>query len=303
MQNDYVLQFFNEQEWSPNVKREFTISLRLFMAKLTENAYKRRGTTKLYIPKQESDDLANFNNDSELQQRIDNLLTFWINQIKDVTTNTEANKDQEDLGPLEEIKYWGERKKNLQYINKQLESDFIKRVRELHIQKAKDFNKHALEILRNAKEADNNLTFLEFLKEPCQLLSHAKPEDIPLIIPDLLIRIRIIWDKCVYYQNFERICSLLKKISNEIIRRCISNIDVNDMFEGDVEHCKEQLQKSIKCCEQWFSIYQNFKALVDESAGDDKSKMWDFNSSRVFAKIDAFKQRCNYLIDICLGQL
>ena len=51
MQNDYVLQFFNEQEWSPNVKREFTISLRLFMAKLTENAYKRRGTTKLYIPK------------------------------------------------------------------------------------------------------------------------------------------------------------------------------------------------------------------------------------------------------------
>jgi len=31
--------------------------------------------------------------------------------------------------------------------------------------------------------------------------------------------------------------------------------------------------------------------------------MWDFNSSRVFAKIDAFKQRCNYLIDICLGQL
>jgi len=79
MQNDYVLQFFNEQEWSPNVKREFTISLRLFMAKLTENAYKRRGTTKLYIPKQESDDLGNFNNDSEMQQRIDNLLTFWIN--------------------------------------------------------------------------------------------------------------------------------------------------------------------------------------------------------------------------------
>ena len=120
-----------------------------------------------------------------------------------------------------------------------MESDFIKRVRGLHIQKAKDFNKHALEILRNAKEADDNLTFLEYLKEPCIILSKAIPEQIPEIIPDLLIRIRMIWDKCVYYQNFERICSLLKKISNEIIRRCINNIDVNDMFEGDVEQCKE----------------------------------------------------------------
>jgi dynein heavy chain len=47
----------------------------------------------------------------------------------------------------------------------------------------------------------------------------------------------MIWDKCVFYQNNDKICSLLKKISNEIIRRCRENINVNDMFEGDVERC------------------------------------------------------------------
>jgi dynein heavy chain len=75
------------------------------------------------------------------------------------------------------------------------------------------------------------------LEEPCIALSEAKPVDIPEIIPELLIRIRMIWDKCEYYQNKERICNLLKRVSNEIIKRCIASINVNDLFDGDVENC------------------------------------------------------------------
>lgn len=49
----------------------------------------------------------------------------------------------------------------------------------------------------------------------------------------------MIWDRCTYYQNKERICNLLKRVSNEIIKRSIANINVNDMFEGDVENCMQ----------------------------------------------------------------
>ena len=65
--------------------------------------------------------------------------------------------------------------------------------------KVKDFNKYANEIEKEAKEAEENLGYLKHLTEPCQRLSEANPVEIPEIIPDLLIRIRMIWDKCPYY--------------------------------------------------------------------------------------------------------
>jgi hypothetical protein len=50
MQNDYIADFFMEKEWSQNVKNEYLKSLREFMVHLTSNAWKRKGSTKLYIP-------------------------------------------------------------------------------------------------------------------------------------------------------------------------------------------------------------------------------------------------------------
>ena len=112
----------------------------------------------------------------------------------------------------------------------------------------------AKKIEEDATQADNNLKYLHFLQAPCQELTTATPKTIPDIIPrkptsfllfqlltclELLIRVRMIFEKCEYYKSQDRICGLLKKISNEIIQRCIASIDVNDMFEGDVELCME----------------------------------------------------------------
>jgi dynein heavy chain, axonemal len=111
----------------------------------------------------------------------------------------------------------------------------------------------------------------------------------------------MIWDKCRYFQNNDRICTLLKKISNEIIKRCIASINVKDMFEGDVEKCMQQLNDSIFLCNEWFTIFKNFKTIVNEAAAGDTDKEWTFQQNRVFARIDAFRQRCQNMNQICLG--
>jgi len=126
------------------------------------------------------------------------------------------------------------------------------------------------------------------LKDTCIQLSEATPQEIPNILPKLLVRIRMTWDKCEYYQNNDRICGLLIKISNEIIRRCRGSINVNDMFEGDVEKCIKQLNASIQCCDDWKQIYQDFKVIVNEAAEGNEKKKWTFTETRIFAKIDAF---------------
>lgn len=54
-------------------------------------------------------------------------------------------------------------------------------------------------------------------------------------MPDLLNRVRMIWEKSKYYNTNEKIAGLLHKISNEIIKRCKETISIFDMLDGDVE--------------------------------------------------------------------
>jgi dynein heavy chain len=55
------------------------------------------------------------------------------------------------------------------------------------------------------------------------------------------------------------------------------------------------------CCEHWKTIYENFKAVVNEAAEGNEKRKWTFTETRIFAKIDAFVQRCANMGDICEG--
>ena len=73
------------------------------------------------------------------------------------------------------------------------------------------------------------------------------------------------------------------------------------MFDGDVELCMQQLNDSINLCNEWFNMFQNFKEIVNEAAEGDEERQWTFQQNRIFATIDAFKQRCQNMNDICRG--
>ena len=51
------------------------------------------------------------------------------------------------------------------------------------------------------------------------------------------MRVRMIWEHSKFYKSNERISGLLHKISNEIIKRCKDQINVENMLDGDVEKC------------------------------------------------------------------
>ncbi len=85
------------------------------------------------------------------------------------------------------------------------------------------------------------------LWEPCKSLEKASPKEIPSILPGLLHRVRMISEYSEHYNSSERISGLLHKISNEIIKRCKSTINISDMLDGDVEKCMNDLNDSISC--------------------------------------------------------
>jgi len=76
----------------------------------------------------------------------------------------------------------------------------------------------------------------------------------------------------------------LHKISNEIIKRCKSQINISDMLDGDVEKCIQDLQDSIECGKKWKKIYERTSALINKRRKESASKRaWDFNHNSIFA--------------------
>lgn len=110
----------------------------------------------------------------------------------------------------------------------------------------------------------------------------------------------MIWEKSKYYCTDNRIQGLLQQISNEIIKRCKSQINIKDMFDGDVEKCISDLEDSIKCGREWRKIYERTVNIILKKKQERK---WDFSVNSIFAQLDAFVQRCKELKEICEGQI
>ena len=130
-------------------------------------------------------------------------------------------------------------------------------------------------------------------------MSEAEPQTIPSLLPKILIYVRLIWSNSKYYNTKERITSLLRKLSHEIIRRCCAKISLEEIFHGDVQASMVVLHESINCGESWKSIYKKYSEHVFKYT----RQAWDFDQSSIFAQIDAFVQRCRDLIEVCEGQI
>ena len=312
MNGIYINNFLSNTNWSKVIKDEFVAKLHKFMATLTESAYNLKDQTILYIPYETK--LAENNltsniilNDKELIQRLESILIHWTRQIKEVVTNLDSTYRSNDSGPLEEINFWKNRSINLSSIAKQLQSKGVMNI--FNILKLaessylKSFEQLSDMIRLGNKEAKENLTFLLTLKEPCITLSQAKIEDIPNLLYDILNIIRMIWSTSTYYKEIEQLTGLLRKISNEIIRQCIKNINLQQLFDGNIQPVMIALNNTIKCGKIWHKYYEQIVAVIDKDDTIDSNWNFDPNTHGIFAQIDAFIQRCHNLIEIAEGQL
>ena len=101
------------------------------------------------------------------------------------------------------------------------------------------------------------------------------------MIPELLKRVRMIWQHSKFYKSNERISGLLYKISNQIIQRCKANINVDDMLDGDVQKCIDDLNDAIECGKRWRQIYKKFTDVINTS----ETRQWDFSANSIFASV------------------
>nr|XP_021503796.1 dynein heavy chain 2, axonemal [Meriones unguiculatus] len=296
----YVPQIFVNTTWPESIRNHFVSHLHRFLACLTDTRYKLEGHTVLYIPAEAMDmNPEVVVKDKELVQRLETSMIHWTRQIKEVLSTQESVEMGENLGPLEEIEFWHNRCTDLSGISKQLVKQGVKHI-ETILQLAKSsylspFVKLAQQIQDGSRQAQSNLTFLSILREPYQELAFMRPRDIADKLPKLISLIRIIWVNSPHYNTRERLTSLFRKMSNEIIRLCCHSISLDRIFEGYVISSKEDLQGCIFCCQAWKEHYLRAVQIHTQFS----NRGWVLDQTSIFAQVDAFVQRCKDLIEVC----
>jgi len=216
--------------------------------------------------------------------------------------NQVSQNDSDNAGPIDEILQWSRRRDNLGNIKDQLEKKELKDIVELlklhNSSYLKSFQDLSQSISSGSNEAEDNLKYLNTLYEPCKQIETLPPKEIPTILPSLLNRVRMIWEKSGHYNTEDKIAGLLRKISNEIIKRCRAHINLSDMLDGDVEKCMRDLDDSIDSGKSWQEIYDRQVAVINKYGTE-----WKIKSDSIFAQIEAFVQRCHDLKEICEGQI
>ena len=276
------------------------------MANLTDTVHHADGTTVLYCPTFDYQNVPEAAQDKERLQIMESVVIHWTRQIKEVVNNHDSSTSAETAGPLDEIEFWKGRAYDFVGIQRQLEGDAVCRIIEvLHYAKSSyigPFQTLTQQIVARAAEANDNLKYLETIREQCTALRTVDAERVVQILPDLMNRIRLIWSFSAFYNDNDRVCGILRKISNEIIRRFRGHVPVCEILDGDVEFAMSRLHDAIHCGVEWKVIFHK----TVESIKRQKSKYgreWEIDDASVFAQIDAFVQRCRDLTEVCENQM
>ncbi|XP_078526452.1 dynein axonemal heavy chain 2 isoform X1 [Lissotriton helveticus] len=300
MNGIYAPQFFSITSWPESIKNHFAAQLHRFLASLTDTRYKLQGHTVLYIPIEAMNiQPEKAIQDKELVQRLETCMVHWTRQIKEVLSAQEALETGENSGPLEEIEFWADRVSDLSGISQQLDKPGVKHI-EAILQLSKSsyitpFQKLSKQIQDGSQQAQSNLSFLSILKAPYEQLAAQKLKEIPSKFPHLLSLIRIIWTNSPFYNSRERMTALLRKMSNEIIRLCCREINLDQIFDGFILSSRLFLQDCIACCLAWREHYMKAAHIHHRYS----SKGWVLDQTTIFAQVDAFIQRCRDLLEVC----
>jgi dynein heavy chain len=118
------------------------------------------------------------------------------------------------------------------------------------------------EIESGIVEAKSNIEFLSILKDVyAELIECTDTTSIAKCLPKIMHLFRTIWLNAPYYSTHGRITILFSALSNQIVVMCKDFIDLDDIFAGRTRKSMAILNKCIKLCEDYRSLYDDVSCI------------------------------------------
>nr|XP_015838947.1 PREDICTED: dynein heavy chain 2, axonemal [Tribolium castaneum] len=302
VENIYAPVFFKSNHWPESVKNDFSHNLHMFLSKFTDVHSRLFGLTVLYIPREALDipvDVASL--DKELVKRMEAIVVYWTKQIRVGLQDQDQNTPDDLLTPLDEYDFWVYRFENLSGLNYQLTNESLKHICNILIAVQSTYVHQFLiladEIERNVKESMSNIEYLAVLRKPCTELSEIEnPNEMHTKLAEILHLIRFIWMNSPYYNTIEKITSLCRALSNQVILQCTKYINMDILFE---EKKSREGIKMFETCIECLTNYIRTYVLISESHTMFGPSPWLLDKAPIFNHVDSFIQRCKDMIEIC----
>ncbi|RLN89500.1 hypothetical protein BBJ28_00002039 [Nothophytophthora sp. Chile5] len=239
---------------------------------------------------------------------LEGCLITWTKQIKNILKQDPeallSAKEHVHLGPMEELRFWGAKAKNLNSIFAQLQSDSIRKVLQ-YLDASKStynvpFAKLCKEVFLARAEANDNIHYLWPLAKWFEQLTSAKslPEIRDFFRP-IYHSIMLIWKCSRFYNTPARLVVLIRQICNEIIRKAMLHLNGEKLFElidqDELELASSMLQVSLQVCAHFKSVYFDYKA---KSVTEVPGNPWRIQNNALFVRLDAFLERCHDVLEL-----
>ncbi|KAG8188595.1 hypothetical protein JTE90_005951 [Oedothorax gibbosus] len=293
----YEPMFSENSDWSKCIKSDYKHHLSNFILELFHLKSKLRGELSFCAPNDiESKDIESVIKEKELLNQVEKTVIKWIWLLMSALMK-QNNDNQEDLGPLDEIKFWQGKSSELEKVLLQLEQKNVKICIEI-IKTAKlvsyfKFVEVYNQLQHEFEAALDNVKFLSILRQPCEEIEKASLPDIPKHLTLLLDLVRIIWNNSSYYKQQNEISNLLNKVNNFVVKVISNHIPLEEIFCEPSSEQKQKVSDVIACCVKWMDIF----AFSEKVHQKHTSHVWSVKP--VSPLINLFVHRCEELIQIC----
>ena len=145
-------------------------------------------------------------------------------------------------------------------------------------------------------EANDNVKFLSPLAKYFDKLNMA--DDFQMLVElfkPIMHTLMLVWKHSKYYNTAARLVVLMREICNDIIMQACKFVEGGTIFEGLPQEAVDKLRTTIRVCGSFKSYYFEYKKQTEEECPENP---WRFQNSALFARLDAFLERCHDIQDL-----
>jgi dynein heavy chain, axonemal len=236
---------------------------------------------------------------------LEGAVITWTKQIRAVLklNPEEAMEKAGHPGPSAEVAFWRHKAANLNSIFDQLQQDRLRKVlRVLDALKStycSAFARLCKEVFTARIEANDNVRFLAPSAEWFQRLeAETDLGRVRGLFRPILLLLLLVWKNSSHYNAAPRLVVLMQQICNGVVAQGAAALSGSQIFElleaEDAPLAQRKLEQSLDLAVGFKREFFETKARADAECPENP---WRVRASAMFARLDAFVERCHDLLD------
>eukprot|EP00466_Bigelowiella_natans_P016290 jgi/Bigna1/92928/estExt_fgenesh1_pm.C_1000004 len=290
----------NREGWPSVSTKEIMLHLDKYMSNLHVAVGQYTGRTMLPPPLPQAYDESI--PEAERLHHMQSCVIQWSELISAITKKApEAlHTAKNHPTPIEEIKFWKEKKEDLESVRDQLRSEktqgVIKVLSEKKSPYMKDFMELQDKVGTSIEEAKENLMYLKIIEKYVKEIANCMEfEETVDIYPPLLHLMILVWKTSKTYNTKGRLLNLMQEISNLVIEKASAYCAGQEIWKHveneDTKEAQKLLEQAVDVCKKLKTSFIEYQKIASTELPD-SGEAWDVEPSDVFIRLNTFIERC-----------